>query len=222
MDPRRAKERLLKERERLVEQIRQIDESGMRAGAKDGIQELSLYDNHPADVGTETFERGKDLGVKDNLEILLKKTDAALRKFDEGTWGICERCGGLIDSNRLEAMPSATLCVGCAEELESIEKTSDRPVEEGVVRPPYGYRHGEKRDVVAYDGIDTWEDVAVHGSSYTPQDQPGAVDYDHIHLEEPPDAGVVQRVEGLFGSDHDAVTDEARKRRAHGRRGQPH
>ncbi|NPV71649.1 MAG: hypothetical protein HPY55_13570 [Firmicutes bacterium] len=219
MDPLNARQQLLAQEARLVRQIESLNEGGLLQGAKDGIQELSLYDNHPADVGSETFERGKDLGLKDNLKIMLQKTREAVRRIDEGTWGFCERCGRLIDSARLEAMPMTTVCLDCRKEQEADPRVSSRPIEEQVIKPPYGYRHGEKRDVVAYDGVDTWEDVARHGSSYSPQDQPGSIDYEYIFLEEEPDDGIVEGVEGVIGEDHDVITDHTRKRRAHERRG---
>ncbi len=219
MDSLNARRLLLQEEARLVRQIERLNEAGLLTGGKDAIQELSMYDNHPADIGTEVYERGKDLGLKDNLKVMLQKTREALRRIDEGTWGFCERCGRMIESARLEAMPMTTLCLDCKSEQEADPKASSRPAEEGVLKPPYGYRHGEKRDVVAYDGIDAWEDAARHGTSYSPQDQPGSIDFEHLFLEEEPDDGVVEEVEGLIGEDHDAATDEARKRRAHKQRG---
>lgn len=221
MDPWRAREILLAEENRLKAQIKELSDSGLRAGARDAVQELSMYDNHPADSATETFERGKDIGLKDNLKILLEKTRDAIDRIDRGEWGRCERCGATIEPARLEAMPMTTMCMRCKRDQESVPKASARPMEEGVIEPPFGHPHLEVPDSVAYDGVDTWEDVARHGSSYTPQDQPGSVDYDHIYLEEPPDSGVVDEVEGIAGSDHTVIHDEERKRKAHGRGGEP-
>ena len=45
----------------------------------------------------------------------LKAIEAALIRIDEGTYGTCVRCSGTISSERLDAYPAATLCIGCAD-----------------------------------------------------------------------------------------------------------
>jgi RNA polymerase-binding transcription factor DksA len=69
--------------------------------------ELSAYDQHPADLGSETFEREKDLAILEGLEVELAEVEAALRRLDEGTYGIDEVTGERIDPARLEARPEA-------------------------------------------------------------------------------------------------------------------
>jgi len=57
-----------------------------------------------------------------NREILyLKKVDDALVRIEEGTFGECDDCGEDIELKRLEARPTATLCVGCKEDQERKE-----------------------------------------------------------------------------------------------------
>jgi DnaK suppressor protein len=57
-----------------------------------------------------------------NREILyLKKIDEALARMDDGVFGLCEECGEDIEIRRLEARPTATLCVSCKEEQERRE-----------------------------------------------------------------------------------------------------
>jgi DnaK suppressor protein len=57
-----------------------------------------------------------------NRETLyLKKVDEALRRIEEGTFGECAECGEDIEFRRLEARPTATLCVSCKEEQERKE-----------------------------------------------------------------------------------------------------
>ena len=66
----------------------------------------------------------------------LEKIDHALKKLEEGTYGICEDCGNDISEQRLKALPFAVHCVECKqrhEELEQIEKERDRF---GQDRPP--------------------------------------------------------------------------------------
>jgi len=57
-----------------------------------------------------------------NREVLyIKKVEEALRRIEDGTFGECDECGEDIELRRLEARPTATLCVGCKEEQERKE-----------------------------------------------------------------------------------------------------
>lgn len=73
----------------------------------------SYYGNHLADAGTDTFEEEKALALEAHLVGLLGKVDEALRRFEQGTYGICEECGQPIAPERLEALPYATTCLKC-------------------------------------------------------------------------------------------------------------
>lgn len=77
----------------------------------DSIAELSGLDQHQADLGTETFEREKDLSILENVEAELADIEFALARIGDGTYGTCEACGKAIDEERLEAMPAARLCL---------------------------------------------------------------------------------------------------------------
>jgi RNA polymerase-binding transcription factor DksA len=101
-----ARERLEAERARvegLIEGLR----SELGTSETEDISELSVYDQHPADTATETFEREKDLSILEQLENELAELQAALERVDAGTYGIDERNGEPIDPARLEAFPAA-------------------------------------------------------------------------------------------------------------------
>jgi RNA polymerase-binding transcription factor DksA len=100
-----ARERLHAERNRvegLMESVR-----GELGDGENEVSELSDYDQHPADTGSETFEREKDLSILEQLEGELAEIQAALRRIDEGTYGIDEVTGETIPAERLEAVPTA-------------------------------------------------------------------------------------------------------------------
>jgi DnaK suppressor protein len=63
-----------------------------------------------------------ELRLRDREQKLLKKIDKALKKIEEGTYGICEICGAEIDEKRLMARPEATLCIDCKRAQEKLEK----------------------------------------------------------------------------------------------------
>ena len=100
---------------------------------KERTGEDSSYDQHSADLALETFERGKDLGLKDGLEIDRAKIALALERIDKGNYGNCLRCGNPIPEGRLQAVPEAELCIHCQREQE-VAPASTRPVEEETPR----------------------------------------------------------------------------------------
>lgn len=115
---RAVKKRLLTEQERLESELHEIVERTSHAAEFERITEMSSYDDHPADLASETFEREKDLALESNIQDLLDKVNAALEKIDEGTYGVCDSCGVDINPNRMEALPWASLCVNCQDRLE--------------------------------------------------------------------------------------------------------
>jgi DnaK suppressor protein len=67
--------------------------------------------DHIADSATDTFMRELDGGLEENAEHLLEEIEGALRRIDDGSYGMCALCGRPIDEERLEAVPYATLCL---------------------------------------------------------------------------------------------------------------
>ncbi len=106
-----ARSRLAEERSRLVRVRGGLDDDHMSDQTEqDSLSELSSVDQHQADMGTETFEREKDLSILEAIEAELADVEHALRRLDEGTYGTCEACGRPIDDERLEALPATRLC----------------------------------------------------------------------------------------------------------------
>jgi RNA polymerase-binding transcription factor DksA len=111
MDDADARQRLVEERTRLTEVRSSVGDTGLQQESEqDSVGELSSVDQHQADLGTETFEREKDLSILESIEAELADVEHALRRLDDGTYGICEACGKPIDEERLAALPAARLC----------------------------------------------------------------------------------------------------------------
>jgi len=72
------------------------------------------YDANFADSSQVTAERGEAEALATSLKETLDDVERALRKLDDGTYGACEQCGTAIADARLEAMPTARLCMSCA------------------------------------------------------------------------------------------------------------
>ena len=67
----------------------------------------------PNDRASQESEFAMELRARDRERKLLKKIDEALDLIDEGEYGYCEGCGVEISIRRLEARPTATLCIDC-------------------------------------------------------------------------------------------------------------
>jgi RNA polymerase-binding protein DksA len=100
------KKQLISERTRLEEELEEVSEA---PGASVG------YGNHMADDATLAYEQTKALAVKQNAMWLLVQVREALKRFEQGTFGVCENCGQSIDPARLKAIPYSALCISCAQ-----------------------------------------------------------------------------------------------------------
>jgi YteA family regulatory protein len=92
--------------------------------------ELSTYDNHPADTATQLYEREKDLALDRQAEAELQDIRDALKRMDDGTYGIDEKTGKKIPEERLMAIPTARTDVATAPPKHSHKV---RPAEESVI-----------------------------------------------------------------------------------------
>lgn len=72
--------------------------------------ELTTYDQHPADLGTELHDMERDLGLRTDLRRRLEENAAARQRLERGEYGTCGRCGRPIDEERLRAVPSTRFC----------------------------------------------------------------------------------------------------------------
>jgi RNA polymerase-binding transcription factor DksA len=100
------------ERERLRGMRSDYDNEHLTTESEtDSVSELSAHAQHQADLGTETFNRERDLSILEHIDAELADVEHALKRLDDGTYGTCEACGRSISSDRLEAMPAARFCL---------------------------------------------------------------------------------------------------------------
>src|SRR5262245_40879254 len=104
------REHLRKERTDLQAQLDELESSTFSANQSEMSGEMG-FDEEYADAGTDTFEREKDLSLVNNINDLTSRIDKALVKMDDGTYGLCDRCGKPIEKPRLKALPYANLCI---------------------------------------------------------------------------------------------------------------
>jgi RNA polymerase-binding protein DksA len=109
MDNGHFKSLLEEERGRVVAAIENLHREN--PGSMEDETDETPHDNHLADMATITYDREMSYSLEENSEHVLAAIDAALRRIEEGTYGICDRCGKPIGEERLEAVPWVTLCI---------------------------------------------------------------------------------------------------------------
>lgn len=101
--------RLESERKRLTEELEQIKTSTRPAEER---REGSPFGKREEEA-TESYELERRLTIERSIREQLASVEHALHKFEEGTYGLCDKCGQPIALERLEALPQATLCLDC-------------------------------------------------------------------------------------------------------------
>ena len=101
---------LLKEREEIIGDVKQIYESSQEVG-QDGIQDIG-------DEAANVYNKQILLTLNENDRMRLKEVDEALDRMASKTYGTCEECGEPIGLKRLEVKPVAKYCVPCKTKLE--------------------------------------------------------------------------------------------------------
>jgi DnaK suppressor protein len=111
----RFQEMLEEKRKVVVERARQMLSEGMVLDANDLPDEM--------DLASSEYIQSFEFRLRGREKSLLSKLDLALKKIDDGTFGICEVCDEPIGKKRLEARPETSLCIKCKEDQEREERT---------------------------------------------------------------------------------------------------
>ncbi|WP_062109556.1 TraR/DksA C4-type zinc finger protein [Bacillus niameyensis] len=165
------KKELLQQKEQF--EITSDEDSFKNRSAHENLGELSLYDNHPADLGTGFYEREKDFALSVHAQDEYGKVQHALEAMEKGSYGRCEVCNVEIPFERLEVLPATTFC---KEHSPDQAIPTDRPVEEDVLEPAHDDSFSYRLKSPVKDYEDIFEEVAKFGTSETPSDFIG--DYD--------------------------------------------
>ena len=90
----------------------------MRSIGVEQDDENGALGNHIAEDGASVAEAERIVTVTEDLQDILAQVDAALERMNEGTYGVCQRCGQKIGEERLEAFPYVAYCITCQEIME--------------------------------------------------------------------------------------------------------
>ena len=166
--------------------------------------ELSNYDNHPAELGSELFQVEMNTALRVHEEHMLKEIHDALGRIEDGIFGECAFCGKEIDKERLEVVPYTRLCINCEEDKAVTPQvlSKSRPIEEEVLDAPMGRKYLNKREDDEFEGLDQFNDLMKYGSSDTPQDLGGYHDYEDYYTNEVDKQGIVDDMDQVSNEEY--------------------
>jgi RNA polymerase-binding protein DksA len=75
-----------------------------------------------ADMAADTYERELSMNIVSSEQETLYEIDDALKRLDDGSYGVCQQCGQVIAMSRLKAVPYASLCITCQRLKEQKQK----------------------------------------------------------------------------------------------------
>jgi DnaK suppressor protein len=117
-DLRVYKDKLLALRARLRGDVSAMADVALRKSGMEGSDNGGMP-IHMAELGSDNFEQEFTLSLMATEEDTLGLIEDALERMEEGQFGKCTECGGVIPKTRLSAIPFTPVCIKCAEQLET-------------------------------------------------------------------------------------------------------
>jgi RNA polymerase-binding protein DksA len=112
------REKLLSERNRVLEEMGEMQSSNLKQSISDQSGEVSRYSYHLGDTASLAYGREFSMGLTERQQKYLEQIDDALQRIDDGTYGICKVTGEPIPVERLEEVPVAKYSVKGKEILD--------------------------------------------------------------------------------------------------------
>jgi len=200
------KNKLLEEKRKHDNTLNGMKELNIGESGRYSADELSNYDNHPADMGTQLFDLEFGMALQVNEEYNIKEIEDALQRIENGSYGKCELCGKEIGEERLEIVPATRLCIECEKEkkLDVSYLADERPVEEKVIRAPLGRKYFNAPEPTddEHEGMDQLNDLMKYGSSDSPQDLGDFADYKEYYTNEIDHQGLVDEMDQISNKDY--------------------
>jgi RNA polymerase-binding protein DksA len=112
---------LLAERAKVAGEIKSIARETLKS-PREASGDLSAYTMHMADMAADTYERELSMDLVSNEQEILYQIDDALKRMDEGAYGVCQQCNKPITMTRLKAVPYTSLCIQCQRLKEQKDK----------------------------------------------------------------------------------------------------
>jgi RNA polymerase-binding protein DksA len=104
---------LLERKEHLSSALENLHTENPGVDDEEGSELNSLAEAHLAEAGSLTLDREIDYTLEEAAQERLKEIEVALERIERESFGLCTSCGAEIASERLEALPWASLCIDC-------------------------------------------------------------------------------------------------------------
>ncbi len=112
---------LITERAKFASEIKSLAQEASKS-PREASGDLSAYTVHLADMAADTYNRELSMNIVSTEQEVLYQIDDALKRMDEGTYGICQQCNSPITMSRLKAVPYASMCIKCQRAKEQKNK----------------------------------------------------------------------------------------------------
>lgn len=192
------KNKLLKEREKVELLLEDMKKNEVINSNNEMAQELSAYDNHPADNATALFDKEKGMALARNETNILSKIDSALKNIENGTYGKCVKCGADIPDERLQFIPYTDYCIKCKKQDNSnqLDDMYNRPVEENVLGGAFRYGYNDYRSNTGFDAEDAYQSVENFNK------MSNIYDYGDYEYENEDNVGYVEEIEKVSNTQY--------------------
>lgn len=196
------KKKLLEEKEEQLKSLRnrekEIDETMDLLDS-----ELSSYDNHPGDIGTEVYMLEQEKGYIEQIKSTIEKIDNSLEDIKNGNYGICDNCNKRIKEERLDLIPYAKTCLKCANENEKNEGIDDEKIYESLNYNSFNLSPQSDNEDIGYDREDIYQDVlqdnvVPNDPSFSTGDNIGIVDEKKYNEDE-----MIEEIEKISQEDYE-------------------
>jgi RNA polymerase-binding protein DksA len=109
---------LIKIRKEVGGDLSHLTDSTLNKSARDASGDLSGYSYHMADMASDDYERDFTLGRATDEQKRLYSIDEAMKRIEDGSYGLCMQCSKAISKKRLAALPDSELCIDCQKKNE--------------------------------------------------------------------------------------------------------
>ncbi|MBF0494720.1 MAG: TraR/DksA C4-type zinc finger protein [Candidatus Omnitrophica bacterium] len=116
-------------RKKIVDEIGSMEGDFLKKNPKEFSGDLSSYTFHMADMASDTYNTDFNLGLLSNETDILFEINEAMKRIDDGTYGVCEKYGIPISKSRLKAMPYTRYSIKAQEEEEKRRKRATKSLE---------------------------------------------------------------------------------------------
>ena len=112
------RELLIEKLKEIIGDVQHIESGALKTSRQDSAGDLSSMPIHMADIGSDNYEQEFSLGLMDSERKIVQEIHEAIKRIEEGTYGICEGTGDPIPKIRLKGIPWTRYCLKFAELVE--------------------------------------------------------------------------------------------------------